>query len=189
MPRSCRIVYEQLVRKNDDERTNTETNGNQPHIVGDTERTERRRRQAVESESNRTDVRKVYEGNAEEERRKIRKEEPERKRKRQMNVVAIIFLIIVTILTLFVNIIGPMIFKKREDEGSEDFEKMEVNAERCKECKHCKMLYDDYYIVCERLDDKAPTRVPDVCYRYYSRELPEIPFEELEATKVFTDED
>lgn len=42
-------------------------------------------------------------------------------------------------------------------------EEAEYKTIKCKDCKNCKMLYRNGLVVCDKLDFKTPTNIPDIC--------------------------
>lgn len=93
-------------------------------------------------------------------------------------VVAVVCLSLAVLAVAFFGVIRPYIAMKIEQHKAEEKGLREKIA-RCECCKHCKMLYNDGYVVCERLDYKQPLAIPELCYKVDMKGIPNIPFDEL----------
>lgn len=69
-------------------------------------------------------------------------------------------------------------------------EEMRTNEKllRCQGCKNCKQLYQDGYVVCEKMDFKTPLEIPDVCNKVDLKSRPMTVFDEFDDTSFYDDD-
>lgn len=96
---------------------------------------------------------------------------------------ASVILGIILIIILFFKVILPYIESKQAQRHAEA-EELKEKLARCASCRHCKMTYDDGYIVCDEMEADKPTFIPCKCYRCDYKGIPPIPFDELDEIDV-----
>lgn len=98
-------------------------------------------------------------------------------------VIAVVCLSLSVLAVTFFGVIRPYIAMKIEQHKAEDKDLNEKVA-RCACCKNCKMLYDDGYVVCDKMDFKQPQPVPERCYKKEMKGIPDIPFDEIDEIET-----
>lgn len=90
---------------------------------------------------------------------------------------------LVLLVIIFFTVIRPYLYTKEAQRHAEA-EDMKEKLARCASCKHCKMTYDDGYVVCDEMEADKPTLMPCNCYRCDHKGIPPIPFDELDEIDV-----
>lgn len=90
---------------------------------------------------------------------------------------------LVLLVIIFFTVIRPYLYTKEVQRHAEA-EDLKEKLARCASCKHCKMTYDDGYVVCDEMEADKPTLMPCNCYRCDYKGIPPIPFDELDEIDV-----
>lgn len=90
---------------------------------------------------------------------------------------------LVLLVIIFFTVIRPYLYTKEAQRHAEA-EDLKEKLARCASCKHCKMTYDDGYVVCDEMEADKPTLMPCNCYRCDYKGIPPIPFDELDEIGV-----
>ncbi len=90
---------------------------------------------------------------------------------------------LVLLVIIFFTVIRPYLYTKEAQRHAEA-EDLEEKLARCASCKHCKMTYDDGYVVCDEMEADKPTLMPCNCYRCDYKGIPPIPFDELDEIDI-----
>lgn len=90
---------------------------------------------------------------------------------------------LVLLVIIFFTVIRPYLYAKEAQRHAEA-EDLKEKLARCASCKHCKMTYDDGYVVCDEMEADKPTLIPCKCYRSDYKGIPPIPFDELDEIDV-----
>lgn len=90
---------------------------------------------------------------------------------------------LVLLVIIFFTVIRPYLYTKEAQRHAEA-EDLKEKLARCASCKHCKMTYDDGYVVCDEMQADKPTLMPCNCYRCDYKGIPPIPFDELDEIGV-----
>lgn len=90
---------------------------------------------------------------------------------------------LVLLVIIFFTVIRPYLYTKEAQRHAEA-EDLKEKLARCASCKHCKMTYDDGYVVCDEMEADKPTLMPCNCYRCDYKGIPPIPFDELDEIDI-----